>query len=318
MIYFKINKVPIRHRGILAPMLDFSTLPFRLLCKDYKCGLTYTEMIHVSFINNQSGLLVNKDIFRSVKDDYPTSIQLVGDFTKRKEALSAVHLIDAHKNYKIIDLNFGCPSDKITVGNSGSALLKDISKVIPIIKEIKDTCKKPITVKTRLGYSKNEIDLISKELFKTGIDALAIHGRRTIDNYSILSDISSIKKINKTSPVPIIYNGDVTSHNLSRFDDFLGIMVGRGALGNPQIFSQIDNYSNNKPFSEPTLDDRLDSLMSFFKFCKQHPIMYPKLKIMVLAFFKGVSGASKIRDLISSCKSEDEILDVIKIIKKKQ
>jgi len=307
MIYFKIGKIPIRKKGILAPMLEFSTLPYRELVRKHNCDLCYTEMVHTNYLANLSSeKLEFEDLLQSTKDDSPTSLQLVGDFTDRKTTLKAASLIDEHKYFDIIDLNLGCPSIRIIKGKSGSALLKDITKITPTIKELCETITKPITIKTRLGFSRNEIPFISTELFKTGINALAIHARCAIDSYNIPCNVQEVRNIKETSPIPIIYNGDINENNYKNYLGFDGLMVARSALGSPCIFDLI-----NCSKQEITKEDKLVAMHEFLTFCTKHPIPFNKLKVSIIPFTKGLIKGSIIRDKISKAKTIDEIKEIL-------
>ncbi len=313
MIYFKIGKVPISKRGIFAPLLDYSTLPYRLLVREHNCDLCYTEMVHTHHIANLSlEQLKTEELLASTKEDTHTSLQLVGDFTDKKTTLAAARIIDSNKNFDIIDLNLGCPSMRIIAGRSGSAHLKDITTIIPVIKELKETCSKPITVKTRLGYSKNEINFIYSELLKTGIDGIAIHARTAQENYSTPSKPEVIRQLLKDATIPIIYNGDINEKNYSTFLDLPALMVGRGALGCPQIFDLIDNKKK-----EIKIKDRLKTLNEYIKLCEKHPIPFTKLKIASLLFIKEIPGSTVIRNNLSQAKSISDIQEIIKRIKDK-
>lgn|GEM_PF-1018255 len=307
MIKFKIGKVPIRKQGVLAPILEFSTLPYRELSRIHNCGLCYTEMIHTNhLVNISEDELFQEELLKSTKEDTHTSCQLIGDFTNKKTTIDAVSIIDNHKYFDIIDLNFGCPSQRIISGKSGSGLLKDIPRVIPVIKEICEITTKPVTIKTRLGFTKNEIEFISKEFIKTGIDALAIHARCAKDSYAVPAKPDQVRKIKKETTIPIIYNGDVNEANYKYFLDFDGIMVARSALGNPGIFDLI-----NRNKGTITKEDKQLALFEFLELLEKHPISFQKLKISILPFIKGTPKSSVLRDKISKAKTISEIRDIL-------
>ncbi|MFA6650279.1 MAG: tRNA-dihydrouridine synthase [archaeon] len=309
---FQISKYKFKSRGVLAPILDYSTLPFRLLCKDYGASLTFTEMVHIKQVVPFEKDLSKISSLDSCKDDKVTAVQLVGDFTDRKLTLKAIEVIDSLKDFDIINLNLGCPSGKIIAGNSGSCLIKDLSKVLPVIKEIKSVSNKPVTVKTRLGFYENEINIISKKLISTGIDGLVVHARRAVDNYSVKAEVSFLKKLNKEISIPFIYNGDVSKNNLNLFDDFSAIMVAREALGNPYIFTQIVDYDLQKEIEEYDLEKRKKAFLDFLKIYKKHKIPFPKFKLIVVSFLKDFPKASQLRDVVSKSKNEIELISVIK------
>lgn len=312
MIYFKIKNIPIRQKGILAPMQEYTHLPFRLTCKEYLAGFTTTEMININHILKYKDDLSKIDLLKSTNLEKPCAVQIFGDFSLKK-TLKAISLLDDYKYFDIIDLNLGCPSKKIINSKSGAYNLKQFKKVLPIIEEAVQITKKPITVKTRLGFKENQINYIYSSLLKTNISAISIHGRLATENYSTPSKFKEILNLQK-SEVPIIYNGDVFKENLCLVNEFKGVMVGRACLGNPFIFKQIDYFSKKNIILET--EDFLSQLKLFLEFVIKYPIPFKKLKVSIIPFFKGKKGSSKIRDLISKSKNEsDLIIKVNKLIK---
>lgn len=308
MSYFKIKNISINHKGILAPMQEYTHLPFRMVCKDYKAGLTVTEMISVDHVLENKEDLSKVDLLSSVKEDAPSAVQLFGDF-KLKKTIDAISLLDDYKYFDIIDLNLGCPSKKVIDSKSGSYNLKQIEKIFPIIKEACKITKKPITIKTRLGFNKNEIDLIVSNILKTDVSALTVHARLATDNYSIKPKFEAVINLKEKLDIPLIYNGDVSLENINLVNDFQGVMVGRASLGNPYIFFQIDYFSKKSSLKENL--SYKDQLSLFLKYVKKYPISFQKLKLSVIPFFKGEKGSARIRDLISKSKSEEELITII-------
>ncbi|MFA5745302.1 MAG: tRNA-dihydrouridine synthase family protein [archaeon] len=298
MTKLKIGKISIKNKGILAPMLEYTNLSFRQLCAENGCELCYTEMVHINHIVSQPldtiPELITKD------EDYPTTLQLVGDFTNLKltrEAFEKVELLD----FDIIDFNLGCPSPKIAAGNSGASLLDNIKKVAKTIKEIKENNNKPITAKVRLGYKQNNISEIVNSLEKANIDAIAIHGRLGIENYSVKSNYFLVEEIAKTTSIPVIYNGDITAENYSKFkgiDVFAGLMVGRSALNDPSIFSLI---------SEKTQKTKQENLKQFIKLAKKYNLEVKNQKSNLLQMVSGFSGARELRAKLAIAKTQEEI-----------
>jgi len=309
MINFKIKNIPIRKKGVLAPMQEYTHLPFRLLCKDYQVGLSYTEMVNINHIIQYKEDLSKLDLLESTEKESPVSLQLFGDLSLKK-TITASHLIDDYKYFDVIDFNLGCPSLKIINSKSGSYNLKQLDKVYPILKEIISTSKKPITVKVRLGFKEDILESMVNNLEKIGVSAIAIHGRLAKENYSVPSKISRVEEIKKITSLPIIYNGDVSETNLGQINHFSGLMVGREALGNPFIFKQIDYFSKNNVLLEK--DTSYDALFSFLEYVKKYPISFSKLKVSLIPFFKGKQGSARIRELLSKSKNFKEILNILK------
>lgn len=299
---FKIGKITLKNKGVLAPMLEYTNLPFRHLCAKNNCALTYTEMVHTQHILNKS-----KEIEIKTKDeDYPVSLQLVGDFTNTKETLSAFEIVEKIKGFDIIDFNLGCPSLKIISGKSGVVLLDHISEVSKTLKEVKDISKKPITAKIRLGYKKNDAVNLVKKLEPSGIDAIAIHARLGITGYSTPADYKEVVALTKLTELPIIYNGDITLDNFSKFneiDEFSGLMVGRSALNNPAIFSA---FANKK---QKTIKENISL---FLKLSKKYNNTIISQKLVLLQMLSGFKGARQLRAKLTQLKTQEEINDFLK------
>ncbi len=313
MIYFKIKNVPIKHKGILAPMQEYTHLPFRLFCKQYNTGLTFTEMVNINHIIEYKDNLSKLSLLDSVKEESPCGVQLFGDF-KNKKTIDAIKIIDEYKFFDIIDLNVGCPSPKVTGSNSGAYNLKQIDKILPIIKEAVEVTNKPITVKTRLGYSEKKIEDTFNKLIKTGISGISIHGRLATENYSMDARIEDVLKISNNSPIPILYNGDVSEKNYFKLTDFKGLMVAREALRNPFIFKQIDYFSKEGKLLEK--ENFKIQLNLFLKYLEKYPISFQKMKVSVIPFLKGEEGCAKFRDSISKSKTKEELIKILdKLIK---
>ena len=295
---FKIGKVIIRNKGILAPMLEYTNLSFRRLCSENGCALPYTEMVHINHILNTP--LEEIPELKTKDEDYPVSLQLVGDFTnltKTKEAFKKIESL----SFKIIDFNLGCPSPKIEAGRSGAFLLDDIDKVSKTLKEIKSETDKSITAKVRLGSTKNNISVIAKSLENAKVDAIAIHGRLKTQGYNTPSDYKAVEKIARDLSIPVIYNGDISLNNYKMFNDidvFSGLMVGRTALNNPEIFSLI---SDKKPKT------REENIKLFIKLSKKYnqEIKYQKNNLLQLV--SGFSGSKRLREKLSTAKTKEDI-----------
>lgn len=305
MVYFKLKDFSVLKRGLLAPMQEYSHLPFRLLCQEYGSGLNFSEMVNIHYILKNKENLYNLELLKSTKKEN-SAVQLFGDFSL-KEAIDAISLMDEHKYFKVIDLNLGCPSNKIISNNSGSYNLKQMDKILPIIKTATEICKKPITVKTRLGFSKNNILKNSILLEKANVSAITIHGRLATENYSTPSNVLSARKVLEKVSVPVIYNGDVSDDNYKEYFDFPGIMVARSALGNPFIFSKI----NSSKEIIVTNKDRKKALQLFLKLLKKHPVSFLKTKVSIIPFFKGSVGSFRVREELSKAKTLKDLIEII-------
>ena len=317
MTNIKIGNVTIRKKGVLGPMLEYSTHPYRLLCNEYDCGLCYTEMVHTNQLVCAPESICESDILNSSKKDTPSALQLVGDFSDRDMTIKAVEFIDNYKFFDIIDFNTGCPSTRIINGNSGSGLLRDLDSIIPVIKEAKEISNKPVTVKTRLGFDSVEIFKNADKLVNTGIDALAIHARTAKQSNKIAADFKIIRDLKKEFSLPIIYNGDINDSNFYDFLDFDLLMVSRIALGNPFVFKKINYFEKTNSFLEKDYLENINALKRFNEIEKENPISFIKKKIMALQFIKDFKGASIYRNKVCVSKNNSELDIIIKEIEHK-
>ena len=229
---------------VLAPLAGFTDLPFRSIVKKLGVDLTVSEMISSNALVYQSDKTL-KMIQKSVLET-PYSIQISGSNTHIIK--DAVQILNEYDGIDIIDLNCGCPARKVVKNLSGSALLTDLKKMGESIKTIKKFSKKRYTsVKIRLGFSeKNHIE-IAKVCEDNGADFIAVHGRTRSGKFKSEVDYKAIKEIKETISIPVIANGDITtvekSNYVLNYTNSDGIMIGRGAVGNPWIFNQIKNNS---------------------------------------------------------------------------
>ena len=242
----KIKNVETQSNIFLAPMAGVTDIGFRKICRDFGAGLTYTEMISVKglYYNNKKTQLMLK----LAENEKPSCVQLFGSDPDifRKVIMSGV--LD---KFDIIDINMGCPAPKIVNNGDGSKLLCDINKAREIIAACVKATDKPITVKFRMGYNNGENIAVkfAKMCEEEGAAAITIHPRTREQFYSGKADWSVIKAVKEAVNIPVIGNGDVV--DIDSYNEILktgcdGVMIGRGALGNPEIFAQLLGKEVNK------------------------------------------------------------------------
>lgn len=237
-----------RYPLFLAPMEDVTDISFRMMCKRFGADMVYSEFI------SADALIRNvKDSMKKLSIDdreRPVAIQLYG---REVEAIRDAAVIAEEANPDIIDLNFGCPVKKVAGKGGGAGLLKDIPKMMEIITAVAKAVKKPVTVKTRLGWDDEHkiITEIAEQIQDCGAKALAIHGRTRAQMYTGEADWTLIGEVkrNERIKIPIIGNGDVTTPERAKecFDKYGvdAIMIGRGSIGKPWIFDEIKYYLEN-------------------------------------------------------------------------
>lgn len=254
---------------LLAPMEDVSDPPFRRLCKMHGADLMYSEFI------SSEGLI--RDAIKSRKKldifDYerPVGIQIFGG---DEEAMSMSAKIVETVNPDLVDINFGCPVKKVVCKGAGAGVLKDIDLMVRLTKAVVNSTNLPVTVKTRLGWDTETINImeVAERLQDAGIKALTIHARTRAQMYKGEADWDYISKVknNPNIEIPIFGNGDIDSPQKAleyrTKYDCDGIMIGRGAIGYPWIFNEIKHFfETGEILPEPTVEDRLQAVRQHAK-----------------------------------------------------
>lgn len=303
---------------LLAPMEDVSDPPFRRLCKQHGADMLYSEFI------SSEGLIRDAIKSRQKLDifDYerPVGIQIFGG---DEEAMALSAKIVATVNPDLVDINFGCPVKKVVSKGAGAGVLKDIDLMVRLTKAVVNSTSLPVTVKTRLGWDEQSINIeeVAKRLQDVGISALTIHARTRSQMYKGHSDWSYIAKVknNQRIVIPIFGNGDIDSaekaleyRNKYGVD---GIMIGRAAIGYPWIFEEIKHYfATGQLLPPPTMADRVEAVRNHLLWSvewKGERQGVLEMRRHYANYFKGIPNFKPYRQQLVTLDSVEEILKVL-------
>ena len=308
-----VKKFPkLKSRVVLAPMHNVTNVAFRLMCKKYGAGLVSTELLSGNALargNNAVGNLALLD-----DGERPVVGQIFG---QKIENVVKSGLDLEKRGFDLIDFNCGCPSKKIMAQGSGGALLRRPSRIGEIVKALVGAVKIPVSVKIRVGIGgKDNAVEIAKICEESGASAVIVHARTVEQGYSGKADWNVICEVKKAVKIPVIGNGDVFSgEDAERMIEETGcdyVMVGRGAIGNPFIFKQINEYLKSGSVIEQDVESRVKDYFEYIKLCKKFKIFsLVDAKLKAQEFSKGIRGSVRVRRELNRVKGFEGIRDLI-------
>lgn len=299
----QIGSLKLENRLVMAPLAGYTNLAFRLMVKELGAGLVTTEM--VSSMGLAMGHKKTMDYLRTHPKEKPLSVQVFGS---RPDIMARAAQMAVEAGADLIDINMGCPVKKVVKTGSGASLLRDHKKAAEIVTAVRLSCAVPLTVKIRAGWSPAEpvaCDM-ARMIEDCGADAVTVHARFATDGFSLPADWSWIGKVKEGVKIPVIGNGDVFEpiHALQMRDQTGcdGIMVGRGALGNPWIFRHILDLEKGQPMSLPGLADRRAMVLDHFHLLSDMAGEFRAAvatRGLLLWYTKGLPHSARFRESIS-------------------
>ncbi len=300
----QIGSLKLKNNLFLAPMAGVCDHSFRMLCLGCGAGLVYSEMISakaLSFNDEKTKRLARHE------GESPFAVQIFGH--EPKVMAEAAVYMEQVVGADLIDINMGCPAPKIVNNGDGSALMKTPELCGEIVNSVKNAVSLPVTAKIRSGFDAVNAVEIAKIVEAAGADAVTVHGRTRVQQYSGRADRSVIKAVKDNLKIPVIANGDVDSRE--SYDDMLlstgadAVMIGRGAMGNPWIFSQILNGS-----LPPSPEEKIRAALYHTKLLledKGEHIGILESRKHVCWYLKGIRGGGAVRQQIFAANSYEDM-----------
>lgn len=303
----KIGRLKLKNPFLLAPLAGYTDLPFRLLCREMGAALCYSEMISCHGLAYQQQKTL--ELLQTIPDERPVAFQLFGN---EPEIMGDAAAILSSYPIDLIDINMGCPVRKVVKKGSGAALMKDLNRAAAIISAVCRQTSLPVTVKFRSGWN-NELVIAADfgvMCQEAGASALTVHARTWAQAFGGIADRKIIRKVKQSVVIPVIGNGDILTYqdgmDMMRETACDGVMVGRGALGNPWVFTE-----EGRPGS---LSGRRNVILRHLdlmnRYVPERKMLF-KVKNHTVRYLTGLDGAGKLRKMIADAGSLEEISAII-------
>lgn len=296
----------------LAPMAGVTDRVFRTMCREYGCGLAYTEMISAKGLHYGS-----KKTFELIDigdKEKPEAVQIFG--SDPDIMAEAAYEISRNDDVCIIDINMGCPAPKIVRNGEGSALMKNVNLASRVVEKVVKSSAKPVTVKIRKGWNNDLINAVdfAKAMEESGASAITVHGRTREEMYSGKADLDIIKNVKAAVSIPVIGNGDITSpDDAERMFEYTGcdaIMIGRGTFGRPWIFKNIIDYfetgeKTGEPSNEYKIDTAIRQLDMMYDLYGERGIL--EMRKHIGWYLKGLKNSAAVKDMINQITDRETV-----------
>lgn len=314
------------HPLFLAPMEDVTDIGFRMLCKRYGASMVYTEFVSAEALVRSVKSTVSKLTISD--EERPVGIQIYGRDVE--SMVEAAKIVEDQAHPDVIDINFGCPVKKVAGKGAGAGMLQNVLLLLDITRNVVKAVNTPVTVKTRLGWSNDNLIItdLAEQLQDCGIQALTIHGRTRAQMYTGSADWTLIGEVkrNPRITIPIIGNGDITSPEETKraFEQYGvdAVMIGRATFGRPWIFKEITDYlEGREPDPAMTFNWMLDVLeeqlrINVERIDEYRGILHTRRHLAASPIFKGIPNFRQTRIAMLRANTMDELMEILEAQRK--
>lgn len=315
----KIKNLELKNNVLLAPMAGVTDKAFRMITKPFGPGLMYTEMV------SGKGLFYNSkktaDLLTTEEEEKPVATQLFGH---EPQVLASIARKSLEFGAELIDINMGCPAPKITGSGDGSALSKNPELAGEIVAAVVGAVEVPVTVKIRKGWNEESVNAVemAKIAEANGAAAITVHGRTREQFYSGTADLDIIKAVKEAVSVPVIGNGDIVDEESAKkmldYTGCDGIMIGRGAQGNPWIFERVLHFlETGEKLPLPTGEQRAEKMTEHLELLVKYKGDYrgiQEARKHMAWYIRGCRGGARLREAIMKASTKEEMLKIIEFV----